>query len=530
MSTIAIEQVRTEVDLVATSPIVLSKFAKMVVGEKVDEDGVELFEGVSKRLVLWPHQCEVLHALMRRRMIVIVKARQLGITWVLAIYALWYAMTHPGSNVMIVSIGEREAKAVIRRILWLYNSLPAAIRAAYPMPRKTAEQLEFTHVSGSALIQSIPSGNAAGRGETVDVLMMDEGAHWEDAETRLASLLPTSGDIGQTIFASTAKGLGGSLYEKYMGAPANGWHRLFHNALARPDRTPEWVEAKRRDLGPLGPQEYPLTDDEAFIASGKSVFSIQTLRWYAANSVRPAIWRGRFELNARVVEPQDDQWGGWQVWNWPVTGRDYLVTADVCGGEGANDWSYASVWDVVSADQLAAFHGKIETEEYARQLVRAGWIWRNTPGLPGLLAPEVNEHGRAVMALLREWRYPNVWVQKRFDQTRSDRSTEYGWHTTPGTRPIMLSALQESLRHRILGIRDAEVLSEMQTFVHNPKKNNKQEALEGHHDDRVMTVGIAAVLLQRLASGVRRYEPEVVNDYIEEGDDVWTPVDPRTGY
>lgn len=521
------EKVRTEVELVATSPIILAKFCKMRVSTKVDKDGVEVYEGESRPLKPWPHQRAVLWLLLRRRQVVILKARQLGITWVLALYALWYAMTHPGGNVVIVSIGEREAKAVVRRILQLYRSLPAPIQKAYPLTRSTAEQLEFSHSEGSALIQSIPSGNSAGRGETVDVLIMDEGAHWEDSESRLAALLPTSADIGQTIFASTAKGLGGALYEKYMGAPVNGWVALFHNALARPDRTLEWVMQKRKDLGALGPEEYPLTDDEAFVASGKSVIPADTTRWYLRNSVRAPIWRGKLVLNARVVEPLDDEWGEWKVWEWPRAGRKYVIPADVCGGTGGADYSYAAIIDVQSGDQVAAYHGQPDTNEFTRQLIRAGWMWRNSEGLPAILAPEVNEHGRAVAALMREWRYPNPWYQQRFDQRRDNRQPEVGWATTPGTRPVMMSALQEGMKYRVLGIRDADVLAEMQVFVRNPKKHGREEALDGYNDDRVMTWAIGAVLLQRVAAGIRRDESPAEDDGYGDG---WAPLDPVTGY
>jgi hypothetical protein len=517
----------TEVELVAASPIILAKFCRMVVHTRVDQDDVEIFEGESKPLVLWWHQVEFLQAMMRRRQVVVLKARQLGITWAMAIYALWYAMTHPSGNVMIVSIGERESRAVIRRIKWLYGTLPVSVKKAYPTKRDTAEVIEFAHTEGNALIQSIPSGNAAGRGETTNVLIMDEGAHYEDAEPRMAALMPGAADVGQTILASTAKGLGGILYQTYMGAPSNGWVRMFHNALARPDRDIEWVMRKRAELGVLGPEEYPLTDDEAFVASGKCVFPVSTLRWYLANSVRPPVWRGTLALNSRYVQPDQDDFGPWRVWEWPREDRSYLITADVCGGTGGLDYSTAVIVDIASGDQVAAYRGQPDTNEFTRQIIRAGWFWRG-PSLPAVLAPEVNEHGRAVAALIREWRYPNPWYQARFDQRRDIRQREIGWHTSPGTRPILISALQEGLKSRTLGIRDADALAEMEVFVFNPK-NNKPEALAGYNDDIVMAWGIQAVLLQRLVAGVKERPPDVFADDSKSGS-YWKPIDERTGY
>ena len=45
----------------------------------------------------------------------------------------------------------------------------------------------------------------------------------------------------------------------------------------------EYVTKKRKELGRLGPQEFPLTDLEAFLTSGELYFDQESLRWYLEN-------------------------------------------------------------------------------------------------------------------------------------------------------------------------------------------------------------------------------------------------------
>ncbi len=493
-------------------PVALARFCKIVRARKVDGDDVEIFEGRPEPLELWPHQRELLELAVKRRRVITLKARQLGVTWTWALLALWFAFTNPGSQVVIVSVGERESQSVMRRIEFLYRSLPRAIRQQFVALRFTAEQCEIQHEGGAnALIMSLPSSSTAGRGETINLLILDEGAHWDDASNRMASLLPTQADIGQVVVSSTANGIGGYFYDTWEQGGELGWTKLFAGALSRPDRTVEWVERERRQLdlkgaeegkSGLGAQEYPYTPEEAFISSGHCIFPAEVIGDYLDNSVRDAAWRGTMIMDAAGVKTLVDPAGQWRVWGWRQPGRRYLISGDPCGGSAGKDSAHMVVGDVDSLDQLACFHGKPDPEEFARQMYRAGWLWRDDSGRPAVIAPEANNIGHAVLAYLREWGYPNIWATKRFDQRRDADVVREGWLTTSATRPVMIAALQEGLRHGLLGVRDKLAIGEFQRFISNPDKGDRFEAMEGYHDDRVMAWAIFAVVAQREASGV----------------------------
>lgn len=459
---------------------------------------------------LWGLQRQILGALASSPRVIVLKARQLGVTWVLALWALWWALVHPGQTVLVLSIGEREAKVVTRRVRRLYGSLPSWLRAAIPLSG-TSERIEFAHPEGPSAIVSLPS--SGGRSETAHVLILDEGAHWEHTDERLGAVLPTAADAGRVVLVSTANGVGGEFWRLWSEAPGNGWSPVFIGADERPGRDEAWIARERSNLGELGPQEYPLSPEEAFLATGRCAFDRGDLAWYAAHSCTPAAWRGMLRRDDGIVHAIEEAGGDWWVWEWPQAGRDYAIIADTSGGHGA-DYSAAQVVDLASWDQVATYHAKVEPGRLASEIVKAGWLWRGPAG-PALLVPEANNHGEAVLALLRDWSYPRLYATEVLETEGSTPTRRYGWRTTDASRKIAVSSLQRALRERTLGIRDAAAIAEMHRFIwvvlNEATGSGRYQADEGANDDRVMSWCIAAAVLahsEHTAPRLPEREPE----------------------
>lgn len=516
---------RVNAAMVAVShPAILARMTKIVAPMKRDGLDTELLVGRARQWILWPHQLEILLALMTRRRVVILKARQLGVTWVMALYALWYVMAHPHAEVIIVSVGEREARAVVKRIRFLYDHLPEQVRAAFPVLNDTLESFPVGHPDGVSTITSLPSTATAGRGETANVVLMDEGAHWPQPDERMAALLPTFEDVGQGALASTANGVGGVFHDTFTDAETRGWFPMFHNALARPDRDEAWVKAARERLGDKGPQEYPMDPEEAFISSGSCVFDTQALQSIRKSTVRPPRGIYRIERDAGGAKFVRDEKGPWRVWGFRRAGADYLITGDVCGGPGSLDYSAAFVWDTWSWEIVATYHGKPDPENYARELMRAGYLYRGLAG-PAMIAAEANNDGRSVITVLREQGYPAIWRMQQWDQRRDERAVQHGWLTTQRSRPIMLNALKASVVDGSVSIPDAMLIQEMFTFEKHPR-TGREEAREGCHDDRVMGAAVGVAILSRESAQARRARPD---DWAERTP-YRAPTDSRTGY
>ena len=81
--------------------------------------------GGAIKLALWPEQRKVIDAIVSSPLLIILKARQLGLTWLVAAYCLWLSMTKSLQHNLIISMGETEAQEFIElRMRFIYNRLP----------------------------------------------------------------------------------------------------------------------------------------------------------------------------------------------------------------------------------------------------------------------------------------------------------------------------------------------------------------------------------------------------------------------
>lgn len=462
--------------------------------------------------------------ILGHRRVSIDKARQLGIsTGVLCLIGLWDCIAFPIGETGIFSLDQDEANLMKERVKRLYHSGPSWLHDAWPVAVDKADQFGLQHHEGVSSVECFAASGESGRSRTFRRVIADERARWKRkmggpaAKLRMAAIRPAVGDVGSLVEVSTADGYDDH-YETFIGAvdpgtpveQGNGYVRLFIGALARPDRSMEWVMNERRILDKdepgLGAQELPLTWEESFRSSGRCAFDLEVLGWYTGNVTEYSRWRGDLSRDAMSVKAESRDAGNWWVWEWPTPGRDYVVIADPSGGHGA-DFSAVVVLDRESHDQVAAYHGKIEPSQLAEELVKAGYLWRGSER-PALIVPEANNHGQGVVALLREWRYPRLYETEVLDQRTKKTTTTYGWTTTEKTRHIAISALQRGLRERTLGIRDEAAITEMRRFVWvvtNAQSGlGRWEAEAGHHDDRVMTWAIAAAVLAHAESLVAR--------------------------
>ena len=74
--------------------------------------------------ILWPHLVDFYQHLTIEKLIDMVKAKQIGISWALAIFALWKIYTKQGWSVLEFSKGEKEAQELLSKSRIVYNNLP----------------------------------------------------------------------------------------------------------------------------------------------------------------------------------------------------------------------------------------------------------------------------------------------------------------------------------------------------------------------------------------------------------------------
>ena len=246
-------------------------------GHIEDKDADELIQPFD----MWEMQKSACLSIMENRKNVILKARQLGITWLVLHIAAWYIVLHTGRTVIALSRSESEAKELVRRLGMILSNMPliyeiSAVQAGWHGPtfKQTAMSIEVTWPDGKppCIFQAFPSSPSAARSFTADLLIFDEWAFQQFAEQIWLSAFPVINRPtgGKVIGLSTIDR--GSLFEQIYTDPDNGFNKIFIPWYADPRRDAKWYEETKRTMKEDITQEYPATVEEALKVPGGSFF------------------------------------------------------------------------------------------------------------------------------------------------------------------------------------------------------------------------------------------------------------------
>ena len=222
----------------------------------------------------WQEQESLLTSIAEHRLNIILKARQLGITWCALYYCAHDLIFNPGHTVVALSKTQEDAFELVRRVSVVLTGMPELLQGGSITWKASAEQIIITdNKTGlKSTFKSFPASPSAGRSFTGNILLLDEWAFQEYAEQIWQSAYPTINRPtgGKVIGLSTIKK--GTLFER-LWVEENAFNKIFLSVFADPRRTREWYKATERDLGIKIKEEYPRTAEEALSNLGGSFFS-----------------------------------------------------------------------------------------------------------------------------------------------------------------------------------------------------------------------------------------------------------------
>src|SRR5829696_5022349 len=150
--------------------------------------------------------------------------RQTGKSTVGAVLAVHKALTVPGSTVLVVAPGERQAKLLFSKARRLYEL------AGHPLPAHS-ERRTGLELSNGSIIEALPAVERTTRGYSVDLLVVDEAAAVQDQDYHgiLPALIATQ---GEQVLLSTPRGKRGFFHEIWESD--DDWQRM----IIRSDEVP----------------------------------------------------------------------------------------------------------------------------------------------------------------------------------------------------------------------------------------------------------------------------------------------------
>lgn len=226
---------------------------------------------------MWKEQRDALRSIHEHRLNIILKARQLGITWLALNYAAWMLVTTPGCVVVALSKTEEDGKELIRRICVILDSMRTLVRREdwYGAKLDSAAMsatLTFPNELQS-VIKAFPAAPGAGRSFTANLVILDEWAFQQYAREIWGAAYPTINRPtgGKVIGLSTIKR--GSLFEELWCGEDNGFNKIFIPWYADPRRDEKWYQQTKNAIGEdLLMAEYPATPEEALTVPGGAFF------------------------------------------------------------------------------------------------------------------------------------------------------------------------------------------------------------------------------------------------------------------
>lgn len=226
---------------------------------------------------MWKEQREALLSMHEHRLNIILKARQLGITWLALHVAAHELLTMRGRTVVALSKTEEDGKELIRRICVIFDAMPELVRREewYGAKLESASMTAtITFPNGlQSVIKAFPAAPGAGRSFTANMVMLDEWAFQQYAREIWGAAYPTINRPtgGKVIGLSTIKR--GSLFEELWTGEDNGFNKIFIPWYADPRRDKKWYEQTRNAIGEdLLMAEYPATPEEALTVPGGAFF------------------------------------------------------------------------------------------------------------------------------------------------------------------------------------------------------------------------------------------------------------------
>jgi hypothetical protein len=228
---------------------------------------------------LWPAQERVLDLILTERLLAILKARQLGLSWLALHFATHLIGLNPaGHNAVVLGLSQDGgyAKRLLERVRDINDRLPPFLRGIED--RETAgSKTELKLVERGRMV-SLPGTPAAPRSWQADLAIGDEWAFVRNGQAgpTLTALLPAARKI---ILISSGnggpdeEGWGQSFAQTYTKAREgqSDFVAVFLPTSTHPDRDEAWREAEREnyDTDEDFLAEHPETDDEGLIGAGR---------------------------------------------------------------------------------------------------------------------------------------------------------------------------------------------------------------------------------------------------------------------
>jgi len=177
--------------------------------------------------------------LMTERLILILKSRQMVITWTAVSFALWEVIFRGAGDVLFISKREIEAHELISRAKFIYRNLPVWMRPELTSDNKST--LEFGNINSR--IFSVPNSANAVRTYSPRRIIWDEMPHAPFDEEIWEAVVPVIEKDGSFVGLGTPNGPFTKHAELWLDKK-NEMKKISVHYSLNPTKDTEWLKSK----------------------------------------------------------------------------------------------------------------------------------------------------------------------------------------------------------------------------------------------------------------------------------------------
>ncbi len=490
---------------------------------------------------------------------VVLKGRQEGISTIMWALDLYWGFANPGTQATLV-VDKDENRDLMRGTIttWLKHLPP---QWSIPVVKHNRTEVAFRNRSRmSYQVAGVRKGGNLSRGQAINYGHFTETGSWVDPEG-LASLQASLAETNPRrlyVYESTAKGY--NMFKDLWDTAkaSHGQKALFiawwlkNTYRIAPDKQPRlwkaygkaqpnmqeraWIREVKalykydidgqqmawyrwklaeeiRDEIMMN-QEYPCTEQQAFVATGTNYFDLKALNdmLKASRLLTPEPWQFHFGQKFADIQMREGNLKNCElkIWQWPVEGGWYTIGVDPAYGYSPdNDHHCVQVMRCYAdgLEQVAEFcSGSLSTHQLAWVAVYLAGAYSGRAGRC-MMNLEVTGPGQAVLnEILAMRRYselagglPKAWqdvagyirsyLSRRLDNPRPGGGFIHS-KSTHDYKERMMGSLADCVSKRIIDIRSEEAIREAQNIV---RDEGIIKTPQKKRDDRVIAIALATL-------------------------------------
>lgn len=461
---------------------------------------------------LWEPQEDSIQKWFNGGNFIILKTRQLGISWTAVGYAIHGMIFRKNYKVYFASYNESAVIEQFERIRFIYEYLPEWMKSRViiggygSLGRNLKNNTKIIEFSNGSSIKAVASARSSGHGSAPSLYIMDEFARHERADYAWRAVLPAIKGGGQVIVISTANGQGNKFHNLWVEAEAgkSTFKPLFYPASTHPLYTEEFLKEAKRDFvgDDVGYYEaYPMTSEQAFMTSDTCPFDGERINWHmryiSENDITPKVGNLIYNDTGKL-EFKENPRGNLEIWKMPelngINRHSYTIGADVAEGIDARkgDYSVASVIDATTHEVVALYRARIPQESYSVELYKLGKFYGDA-----WLAVESNKYSDIIINDLKG-QYLNFYMREVRDTIWDKPTMKPGFFTDAHSKNRIILQFRRyfSRDTNPLRIYSRTLLQEMTTYKQFDDKT--LGATSGNYDDCVMATAIAIEAMESM--------------------------------